>query len=186
MNKKIILLIFLVNIFLLSSCSIGGSKTAMLNKENDDKKADARLDQVIEAIQNQDKEALRSMFSKQALDEAQDLDGSMDYLFKLFQGEVKSKKRDGLLASETINYGHNTKEVKSAYTVETDKQKYIFFFLECTEDTDNPDNVGLYTLRVIKAEDKDKEYGLSWQDKKIAGIYRPDESNDNGVTASPT
>ena len=40
---------------------------------------------------------------------------------------------------------------ESFYTVNTDKQKYLFF-LENTVDTDRHDNVGLYTLRVVKAE----------------------------------
>ena len=39
-------------------------------------------------------------------------------------------------------------------------------------DTDYPNNVGLYTLRVIKAEDKDTQFGY-WQDMKLPGIYIP-------------
>lgn len=175
MNKKIVVLFFLVNILLLSSCSLGGSRTEMLNKDNDDKKADVRLEQLIEAIKNKDREALKSMFSKQALDEAEDFDVSMGYLFDFFQGEVKFKERkSGLIVDESNNYGHKTKEVKSFYSIDTDKQKYLFFLLEYTVDTDNPDNVGLYTLRVIKAEDKKTRFGY-WQDMKIAGIYKPEE-----------
>ncbi|WP_308897942.1 DUF5104 domain-containing protein [Candidatus Desulfosporosinus nitrosoreducens] len=144
----------------------------MLNKESDDKKADARLEQVIVAIQNQDKNALTAMFSKQALAEAKDFDGSMNYLFELFQGKVQSKKNDGLIVDESDNYGHSKKEVKSFYIVETDKQKYLFFLLEYTTNTDQSDNVGLYSLRVIKAEDENTQYS-SWQKMKIAGIYKP-------------
>ncbi|MDQ7096304.1 DUF5104 domain-containing protein [Desulfosporosinus sp. PR] len=172
MNKKIIFLVLLLNIFLLTSCSPGGSRTGMLNKESDDKKADARLEQVIVAIQNQDKNALTAMFSKQALAEAKDFDGSMNYLFELFQGKVQSKKNDGLIVDESDNYGHSKKEVKSFYIVETDKQKYLFFLLEYTTNTDQSDNVGLYSLRVIKAEDENTQYS-SWQKMKIAGIYKP-------------
>lgn len=174
MNKKFLILLFLINILLLSSCSLGGSREEMLNRDNDDKKADARLEQVIEAIKNKDKDVLKSMFSKQALDETDDFDGSMDYLFDFFQGEVDSWKSNGSIVSETNNYGHKTKEVKSFYNVDTDKQEYLFFLLEYTVDTDHPDNVGLYTLRVIKAEDKETQFGY-WQDMKIAGIYKPEE-----------
>lgn len=175
MNKKFVVLFLLVNILLISSCSLGGSRTEMLNRDSDDKKADARLEQVIEAIKNKDKAALKSMFSKQTLDEADNIDRSIDYIFELFQGEVKSKERKpGLIVDESNNYGHKTREVKSFYNVDTDKQKYLFFLLEYTVDTDHPDNVGLYTLRVIKAEDKETQFGF-WQDMKIAGIYKPIE-----------
>ena len=156
----------------LSACSLGGSRTEMLSKDNDDKKANTRFEQVIEAIKNKDKVALKSMFSKQALDKADDFDGSMDYLFEFFQGKVTSWEiNGGPSVYETTDQGHNTKKFNSMYYVNTDKQKYIFYLIEWTVDTDHPDNVGLYTLRVIKAEDRDTEF-CKYQDMK-AGIYRP-------------
>ncbi|KLU64305.1 hypothetical protein DEAC_c37350 [Desulfosporosinus acididurans] len=171
MRKITYAILLIIIACLLSSCSLGGSRAGILNKESDDKKADAQLEQVIVAIQNQDKNALRAMFSKQALAEAKDFDGSMNYLFKLFQGKVQSKKNDGLIVDESDNYGHSTNEVKSFYIVETDKQKYLFFLLEYTTNTDQS-NVGLYSLRVIKAEDENTQFS-SWQKMKIAGIYKP-------------
>jgi len=183
MNKKIVFLLFLINILLLSSCSLGGSRTEMLNKDSDDKKADARLEQVIEVIKNKDKDVLESMFSKQALDEADDFEGGMDYLFELLQGDVTSWERDGQIVDETNEYGHRTKEVKSFYIVETDKQKYLFFLLEYTVNTDHPDNVGLYALRVIKVEDKETQFG-SWQKMKIPGVYKPKDNKNTETTPS--
>lgn len=41
-------------------------------------------------------------------------------------------------------------------------------------DTDNPDNVGLYSLRVVRAEDKGKLMGY-WQHMNIPDIYYPEE-----------
>ena len=177
MNKKnsiLLILILLINVLLLSACSLGGSRIEMLNKDNDDKKADARLEQVIGALQDKDKEALKAMFSKQALDEADDFDGSMNYLFDLFHGKVVSWKRDGQIVDEENNYGHATKESKSFYIVDTVKQKYLFFLLEYTINTDHLDNAGLYTLRIIKAEDEKTQFG-PWQNMKKAGIYKPKE-----------
>ena len=174
MNKKFLILLFLINILLLSSCSLGGSRTEMLNRNDDRKKADARLEQILEAIKNKDKDDLKAMFSKQALDEVDDIDGRMDYLFDFFQGKVISWEEDGSIIGETNNHGHKVKESKAFYNVDTDKQKYLFFLLEYTVDTDNLDNIGLYTLRIIKAEDKETQFGY-WQDMKIAGIYKPEE-----------
>lgn len=113
------------------------------------------------------------MFSKKALSEANDFDESMDYLFGFFKGSVTSHKRNaGPLVDESIEHGNKMKESKTWYSVDTDKQKYLFFLLEYTVDTANPDNVGLYTLRVIRVENEKTQFG-SWQDMKIPGIYKP-------------
>ncbi len=50
----------------------------------------------------------------------------------------------------------------------------MFFVIDYIKDTMNPDNAGLYTLRVIKAEDKETEFGY-WQDMCIPGIYKPEQ-----------
>jgi hypothetical protein len=165
----------------LSSCSIGGSRTEMLNKDNNEKKAEAILVHVIEAIKNQDKDAMRAMFSKQAADDADDFDGGVDHLFGFIQGEIDSwEKLDGPTVFESNNYGHKTKEVSSYYYVNTDKQKYFFLLRDYPVDTDNPDNIGLYMLLVVKAEDEEKIYDgdkkiLYDGEKKIShvGIYIP-------------
>jgi hypothetical protein len=153
----------------------------MLNSSNDDKQAAARLEQVIKAIKNKDKKALKSMFSKQTLDQADDLDGSIDDLFDFFQGEVNLwKKPSGPTVFESNNRGHKKKEVNSYYYVNTDKQKYFFILKDYPVNTDEPNNVGLYLLLVVKAEDEEKIYD---GDQKIlydgnkdiprAGIYIP-------------
>lgn len=62
----------------------------------------------------------------------------------------------------------------------TDKQKYFFLIDDYPIDTDHPDNVGLYLLLIVKAEDRLKIYDgdqkiLYDGDKEIprAGIYIP-------------
>lgn len=172
-HKLIVCSIFIIVILIMSSCS-GGSRTEMYNNDSDDKLADARLEQVIEAIKGKDKESIKAMFSAKALEEADDINGGTDYLIDFFQGEVKSTESDGLIVDELTDNGNNTKEVKSFYIVETNEQKYLFFLLVYTEDTGNPENVGLYALRVIKAEDEETQF-TSWQDMAIAGIYKPEK-----------
>lgn len=170
MKKLSVYLLIIMSILLLNSCSLGGR--GMLTS-NDDKKADARLEQVLKVIEKKDKKGLKAMFSKQALAQAEDMDSSIEYVFNLFQGKVTSwNNYAGFTLDETNDYGHITKEAKSFYNVNTDNQKYIFFILEYTADTDHPDNVGLYTLRVIRAEDEKTQFGY-WQDMKIPGVYKP-------------
>ena len=179
--KAIVLLI--TTICFLSSCSLGGLRTEMLNRESDDTKANIRLEQILDTIKNKDKDTLKSLFSKQALNETDDFDGSVDDLFDFFLGEVDSwEKSSGPGVSETNDYGHITKEVSSYYYVNTDKQQYFFLLRDYPVDTDHSSNVGLYMLLVVKAEDREKIYDgvqkiLYDGNQKIshAGIYIPVE-----------
>jgi len=45
--------------------------------------------------------------------------------------------------------------------------------LEYNEDTAHPENIGLYTIRIIREEDRETQFGY-WQDMKILGVYRPE------------
>ena len=181
MRKIILSSILIISMLFCSSCSMLGSRIEMLNKSNDDENADTRLEQVLETIKNQDKDALRALFSKQALDEVDDFDAEADSLFTFIQeGTITWESTDSLTVHETNDYGHKTKEVSSYYYVNTDKQKYYFLLEDNPVDTDHPNNVGLYMLLVVKADDRLKVYD---QDQKIlyngdqeithAGVYIP-------------
>ncbi len=156
---------------LLTSCSFGGDKVFVSSEE---KLADARIKQLLSAIKDKDKEAMKVLFSKQAVDEIKDFDSTKDYLFDFFQGDVKSWERDKWSSGESVQHGKKSLMISSWYTVDTDKDKYLFFVIDYTKDTITPNNEGLYTLRVIKAKDKETDSGY-WQDKMIAGIYEPEE-----------
>lgn len=169
--KKAKFLILAACIFILTSCSFGGGRILV---SSEDKKADARIEQILSAIKEKDKKAMKALFSKQAIDETKDFDDGIDYLLGFLQGDVKSWKRDKWSSDESIESGKKSLMLRSWYTVSTDKNKYLFFVVDFTENTINPNNAGLYTLRVIKAEDKETQFGY-WQDMKIAGIYKPKE-----------
>jgi len=184
MHKLIISSILILGMLFLSSCSLGGLRTEMLNRNSDETKANARLEHVIEAIKSQDKDALRAIFSKQAADDADDaddFDGGVDQLIGFIQGKIDSwEKLDGPTVFESNDHGHKKKEVSSYYQINTDKQKYFFLLRDYPVDTDHPDNVGLYMLLVVKAEDEKNIYDgdkkiLYDGDKKLshAGIYIP-------------
>lgn len=172
MRKRILIFVILTNALLLSSCAVSGSSSKAQYRQGNARVAYELTEQITIAINNKDRATIKSMFSKQALIEAKDFDASMDYLFELFQGEIKSISDNGLVVSTSNNYGHKTEDIEASYVVETDKNKYIFFLVECTINTDIPDKLGLYTLRVIKAEDRATQYG-TWQNMAIPGIYKP-------------
>lgn len=141
---------------------------------NEETMSDARMEQVIKAIENKDREALKLLFSEKALSEAADIDGHIDYLFDLVEGDNISWERETLSAGKSAHYGKVVKMTRSWYFVSTDQEDYLFFMLEYTKDTEYPENIGLYALRGIRKADKETQLTY-WQDMMIPGVYRPEE-----------
>ena len=173
MFKKITTSIILIVFVLTCFCGCGGMNLFESYFVNDRQVAEETLLKIFESLENKDRETLKAVFSKKALKKAKDIDGSIDYLFDLFEGKAVSwDDSGGPIVDESIEHGKKIKEYKSSYSVSTEKQDYIFFLLGYSVDTNHPKNVGLYALRVIKAEDKETQLGY-WQDMVIPGIYKP-------------
>ena len=68
--------------------------------------------------------------------------------------------------------GDKTTQSIAWHDVTTDKMKYVFFIIECTKDTKQPDHIGLNTLAVVKKADEESKFTY-WQDMQIPGIYMP-------------
>ena len=158
------MLLILVNLLLVSSC---GKNEGILVSE--DKRADARMEQIVSAIKDKDNEALKSLFSKKALDEADDFVGGADSLFSFIQGDIVSWDRDGFASDESMSGGKRSWMIRFGFTVKTDKDVYQFFIIDYNVDTINTDNQGVYMLELIDNYGKRKLE--SWQDRMRAGIY---------------
>jgi len=138
---------------------------------DDEAPADKRFEQITEALKNRDKDMLKAVFSDTVLTESQTMDEDIEYLFSFFQGEILSWEGDARIVDYGNDFGVKTKEIKSKYFIDTDKQRYIAYIIDNTVDTAHPENVGLYTLRIIREEDKETQFAY-WPDMKIPGIYR--------------
>ena len=181
------MLLILVSLMLLSACDeiaggieIGGSSETGSSivtagssviegiLMSEEQHADERMEQIMTAINNKDREALESLFSKEALDEADDFDNEIDYLFDFLEGNLVSWERDGWASSKSIEYGKKSVMIRFVINVNTDVDAYQIFVIDYSTDTINPDNEGVYMLEV-KLTDSDN-LG-SWQDRMRAGIY---------------
>ena len=169
--KKSLMILLLASIMLLCSCEEGAGRMSIF--DDGDKKANTRTEQIIEALKNEDKAALKAVFSKQALDDADDFDGSMEYLFEFFQGNIESWEQSGFTSETSRESGKKSVMLISWYNVTTDSDKYRFFVIDYSEDSFNKNNIGVYALRVIKAVDEETQFTY-WQDMNIAGIYKPE------------
>ena len=170
MNKNITILLVCIAITLLSACSVVHSRMSFVDDSH--KNADMRLEQILNALSSNDKDTLKSMFSKRALSEANDFDFNMDCLFEYFQGTITSWEREGGSPSMYMNNGEKSIETSIWGTVVTDKDIFLFSIKDYYIDTLDPDNEGLYALHLAKTEDANVDDGFIYgQDLDIPGIY---------------
>lgn len=167
MKKISSLLIALL--FLLTSCSPRSSLEKLSFFKDDAQISNDSFETIIKAIQNQDENLLKSLFSKKAIMEADDFEKSVTDLFDFYQGEMISYDDFG---AQSINTGINDgefgfiwKSIQSTYMVKTDEQIYRIAIKEFVQDTSDIDNVGIYSLYIIKEENSDPEFAY-WGDGK--------------------
>jgi len=172
MKKYCCWLLLLISLMSLCSCSMVDSRLKMLNQNSDNENADARMAQVIDEIKNQDKDAIKAIFSKQALSETNDIDDGINYLFNLVKGDIKSWENYRIGSGGAIKYGKKDILIFSFYTVTTDVGVYKFFLLDHSINTIDPNNAGLYSLRAIKSKDEKTQFTF-WEDMQIPGIFIP-------------
>lgn len=170
MIKKVAIAFLLMCILLLNSCTFGGGRMSF---DFDENIIDNQFKQVVKVINNQDRDALRAMFSKQALAGDADFDDSMDKFLSLFQGKVESWERTGGPGVEEENNadgtGGNRKEMRATYDAKIGGENYHFSIKKCTQNTKNTDNIGVISICVINAEDWKSECNY-WGDLNTPGI----------------
>lgn len=175
-KSDVFFFLFLIFYFLFLVSCLGRMSPVIF--DFDDKIAKSRFGLIILSLENKDKRTLLSMFSKNALEKSNLIDENIDYLFNFFQGDVISWKLDiGPQVSTKYNYGNKEKIMSSFFSINTSDQKYLVYVVDYIEDTACSENIGLFTLRLIKEEDKETQF-TSWQDMKIPGVYNPEVSNN--------
>lgn len=122
-----------------------------------------RLEQVLEAIENKDNDALKSLFSLEVLNKMENFQENANALFEFFEGEIISKKMsEGPTVFDNMESNNHRKKISSYFFVQTDKQRYFILMDDVPTDTSSPNNVGLYLLLVVKAEYEEK----IWDEKE--------------------
>ena len=174
MKKNIVLIgILIVASLVMVACGPGSGGLVYMSEP---KLADNRMEDIINAIKEEDSEAMKAMFSSKAQDESEELDQEIEDLFTFIEGDITKWEIDTWDSDESIKHGKKTLQLRSWYIVETDKETYGFFIIDYPKDTIEPENEGLYTIHVwIKdREDEEAERFPGWQTMMIPGIYTPD------------
>ena len=154
---------------LLTSCSSNFNK---LYIADDSDMAQETINQVIEAISNDDATALRNLFAKNICNEVSDIDKAVLELLEFIQGDIISyNSTTGVHVSKKSDHGKIVKSVVSYFIIETNEDKYHIAINECVVDTIDKNNVGIYSFNIISDDDWTEDYiygGL--EQATIAGI----------------
>ena len=176
----------LLSVVVLSSCALLPFGHAGGIYDDSFKRADAQMEKIAAALNDQDAAALKSMFSPVALAKATDIDTRLDYLLSFFPNGGVTWVREPGSGEGTPAQG--TELLKEYYKVSADGVDYSLFFAFFTVNEADPDNVGLIALGVSAWSD-DRGSGPSAPFYSWAGTMTIDGRNESaylGVYFPPT
>jgi hypothetical protein len=155
MLKKLkVILFYLILGICLGGCIKPMSRGERLTKElgSEQQMADQMMEDIAAALDAGDADALKSLFSKTALEEATDIDQQISDLLEFYQG--KKQSFEGFASSSThTKYGEDIeKQLIGHYLLTTDKESYRVMYDYNVIDKDNSNAEGLSQLEVLTDE----------------------------------
>ena len=161
------LLLILSTAFCLAGCK---SRTDEMRDQEiyTEKQMNKMKNKVIKYINEQDKEGLKKLFSKDAQKHIEDLDGKLDKLIGAFNGnKIESEKGSGTDFEGSIDA--QPLHIYGDYVLKLSNGKeYTLFISFCDRDDENPDKKGLIQidLRTFSKEETPKGFH--------GGVYKDD------------
>jgi hypothetical protein len=178
MKNGVVLLILLISLTFLIGCASDAmveSRLEQLDKSTDRVYEREQFEALMELIKGKDREGIKEMFSENALEETENLDEGINFLFEIVQGELEFyDDGGGPDVSELNEYGDKSIQLRSWIDFETTEENYRIFIIDYRVDMINPQNEGIYALRICRKEEVEEQFS-SWQDMAIPGIYMPEE-----------
>ncbi|MBQ8935987.1 MAG: DUF5104 domain-containing protein [Oscillospiraceae bacterium] len=143
-----------------------------------EKIAEATFDTMIECINHEDKEGLKSLFSETAIEEATDLDSEIDLFFNWFDGEIITVEKGPIPLGERITAQGCIYHTQIYWHVYTKEHYYTVFIYQITTDEIEPKNEGIYAVQIT-----DNELAEEWEEA-TGERYLYDEESHAGLHTS--
>lgn len=139
------------------------------------------VEEFLDTIENGSLEEIKGLFAPNALSEVDNIDKAILDLLEYYQGTNDDFIMYGPITKVEKEDGHIRKTLDGSYDVSTDKGDYKVAIRYVHMDTENPDNVGIWYVYIIRAkDDPNSEYaywgdgndttginiGLTWQDRQ--------------------
>ena len=184
---KKILPIIIISVIVLSAGLIAKNivsdfKSEVTKNDNQPPEEKEYKDKVIAAMDDQNADALKALFSKNARDNIEDMDFKIALLLKRYKGKSKSVKYDRNFPVVTEDKEKGIKRIETYYVVKTDGGNIDFMYLQVVaKDDEDPDEIGISSMMYspeiwqITMDDSNRGYYL-WVDNPFwADFVHPDD-----------
>lgn len=128
------------------------------------------LEKIVYALENNEPEKIKELFSENALKEVENIEEDIQYLMDYYKGEMQSYCGLGSDGSSSVEGGERLRTLFCGFEITTDVDVYNICFYSCLVDTEEPDNEGIYTLEMIRDDEKENE---SYNEFGGPGIFNP-------------
>ena len=168
----ICLLMILSTVFYLTACKSRTDEMAGLDAHAT-KQMNKTKKQVIKCINEQDKEGLKKLFSKDAQKNIEDLDGKLDQLIGAFNGN-KIESAKGLSPAFEGSADAHPLHIYGKYHLTLNSEGKSILYISLCKNDDDPDKEGVFQieLRVFSREETPKDFnGGPYKDDYGIFIY---------------
>ena len=179
---KKILTIIIISVIVLSAGLIAKNivsdfKSEVTKNDNQPPEEKEYKDKVIAALDNQNADDLKALFSKNARESIEDMDFKIALLLKRYKGKSKSVKYDRNFPVVTEDKEKGIKRIETYYVVKTDGGNIDFMYLQVVaKDDEDPDEIGISSMMYspeiwqITMDDSNRGYYL-WVDNPFWADY---------------
>ena len=183
MQRRIIILSVLVlSVGLIAKNIVSDFKSEVTKNDNQLPEEKEYKNKVIAALDNQNADELKALFSKNARESIEDMYFKIALLLKRYKGKSKSVKYDRNFPVVTEDKEKGIKRIETYYVVKTDGGNIDFMYLQVVaKDDEDPDEVGISSMMYapeiwqITMDDSNRGYYL-WVDNPFwADFVNPDE-----------
>lgn len=154
----------------VSGCSLGDRGEYLAESNRTEKEQAGELMQsVIEALEAENAEALKNLFSVYARENSYNLDEKIQELIDFYPGS-NGGYEGNVSTHRTADYGDIIYVITPKYTVTNDDESYEVRLTAYIENDVEAERVGLYSIQVMTEEAKPD--GFKWRDEEDApGVY---------------
>ena len=178
----IILSVLVLSVGLIAKNIVSDFKSEVTKNDNQPPEEKEYKDKVIAAMDAQNADALKALFSKNARESIEDMDFKIALLLKRYKGKSKSVKYDRNFPVVTEDKEKGIKRIETYYVVKTDGGNIDFMYLQVVaKDDEDPDEIGISSMMYspeiwqITMDDSNRGYYL-WVDNPFWADYvDPDE-----------
>ena len=178
----IILSVLVLSVGLIAKNIVSDFKSEVTKNDNQPPEEKEYKDKVIAALDNQNADDLKALFSKNARESIEDMDFKIALLLKRYKGKSKSVKYDRNFPVVTEDKEKGIKSIETYYVVKTDGGNIDFMYLQIVaKDDEDPDEIGISSMMYspeiwqITMDDSNRGYYL-WVDNPFwADFVHPDD-----------